>query len=1261
MRRHAKAATAGSNSAWSERPRALRTAMLLASLCVLASAALLAPAASFAVTSHTFLGEFGSASEPSFTEAQTLAVDQSTGDLLVFDSSAGTISRWHSDGTPSEFSALGSNVIDGSETPSGSLEGLSPRESQIAVDNSSGPAAGDIYLTQSGSHVIDVFAEDGHYLGRLSEASGAPFGESCGVGVDGAGNVYVGDFEGVVHKFTPSSSEPPEAWANPANFSMSTPCTLAAGLGATEGSLFVDEYGSGNNVKLDSTSGEAKYTVAKSFNTTVAVDPSSGHVLVVSQKLVSEYDASGATEASALSSFSASATIQGIAVDETSGDVYLSVEGDPHVEVYGPITLPNAVTGEATEVEIESALLNGTVSADGGPEAECEFQYATKAQFQANGFAGATDLPCVPPGPFTGAGATPVSAEATGLTPGTDYVFRVLGRNVNGTNSGQVHAFHTVPVPVIEAQAATAIGTADVTLGAKVNPEGHPTTYHVEYGATNAYGQSTAESAPIGFEGDESPHAVSVHIGGLSPGATYHFRFVATNQTGTGRGSDVAFGTYSTPPSYGPCANGQFRTGFGAALPDCRAYEQATPIDKHGADARDLVGVVEASNAGNRITFFTNGGLPTTGGSSGLAPYMASRGPAGWSSDGLLPLLDSGFRGVVIGWNPDLSRTLVGASSPSGSGLFLRDSDTGAFQPGPEGLSSFDQAHLAGYAADPDHLIFESPDSLLPSVPGSGTKLYDLDHGALSLVGRVPAGGAPSCDDESGPACVVPTAGSVAGAYEWFGPAECSFPGGASCLHYTQAQNAISHDGSRVFFTDIENDQVYVREDGVRTTEVSASQRSTPDPNGEKPAAFMDATPAGSKVLFTSCEKLTDDSTAVSNGEDSCIGEAQGQDLYSYDVESGELTDLTVDSNVSDAKGADVQGVLGASEDGSYVYFAANGVLAPGAAPGNCKINSSPIHTCNLYVSHDGVTTFIAQMRTGVAGGIGGNGEGNNWVPGYRQFTSTTKASRVSADGRTLLFSSTQSLTGYDNIGACSTSGPAPCAELYRYSAPSEELVCVSCNPTGAPPAGPGRLSTGSSQAASDTSLTAILTRNLSADGDRVFFESRDALLPSDTNGVADVYEWEAKGSGSCETESQDGGCIYLISSGTSPNASYFGDASANGDHVFFFTGQQLVPGDKDQLADVYDAAVEGGLASQHELTPPTCSTSACQANPAPPPDPTLGSAVFSGPGNAKKSPAARRCPKGKRAIKSRGKTRCVKAHKKARHHKRHSNRGGQK
>jgi hypothetical protein len=160
-----------------------------------------------------------------------------------------------------------------------------------------------------------------------------------------------------------------------------------------------------------------------------------------------------------------------------------------------------------------------------------------------------------------------------------------------------------------------------------------------------------------------------------------------------------------------------------------------------------------------------------------------------------------------------------------------------------------------------------------------------------------------------------------------------------------------------------------------------------------------------------------------------------------------------------------------------------------------------------------------------------------------------------------------------------------------------------------------------------------VLSRNLSANGKRAFFETPDALVPADTNGEGgcaivggqaqnypacrDVYEWEATGTGSCMSEVQAGGCLYLISSGKDDEPSLFGDANLEGDDVFFFTAERLVGQDKDDLYDAYDARIGGGLASQNQIEAPPCGGEGCKGSPTPALTTQVpGSASFTGPGD---------------------------------------------
>jgi hypothetical protein len=166
----------------------------------------------------------------------------------------------------------------------------------------------------------------------------------------------------------------------------------------------------------------------------------------------------------------------------------------------------------------------------------------------------------------------------------------------------------------------------------------------------------------------------------------------------------------------------------------------------------------------------------------------------------------------------------------------------------------------------------------------------------------------------------------------------------------------------------------------------------------------------------------------------------------------------------------------------------------------------------------------------------------------------------------------------------------------------------------------------------------AVLSRNLSSDGNRFFFQTPDALVAADTNGedgcepwgssnqrganvaCQDVYEWEAPGTGSCETDAPayspaNDGCIYLISTGESEQASFLADASADGSDVFIFTFEQLVGQDKDELLDVYDARIGGGLSSQNVVESAPCAGEGCrgQASGSPTAQ-SPGSAGFVGP-----------------------------------------------
>jgi hypothetical protein len=171
--------------------------------------------------------------------------------------------------------------------------------------------------------------------------------------------------------------------------------------------------------------------------------------------------------------------------------------------------------------------------------------------------------------------------------------------------------------------------------------------------------------------------------------------------------------------------------------------------------------------------------------------------------------------------------------------------------------------------------------------------------------------------------------------------------------------------------------------------------------------------------------------------------------------------------------------------------------------------------------------------------------------------------------------------------------------------------------------------------------------RYLSNSG-RLYFNSLDPLVPQDTNGTGDVYQYEPAGVGGCTGSrptytAANAGCVDLISSGTSNQASAFLDASESGKDVFFFTAAKLTGEDVDTRQDVYDAREGGGF--PEPARPVVCQGDACQQPATPPNHPTPGTSVIDGPGNLVQ------CPKGKQLQKGKCVKQKVKRHKK-KHHK---------
>ena len=941
---------------------------------------------------------------------------------------------------------------------------------------------------------------------------------------------------------------------------------------------------------------------------------------------------------------------------EPPGNLYVVnlSNSNPFLRAYGtaPDGCFSAFTGQASQVEETTATLNGTVNPKGSPVSECRFEYGPTTAY-------GSEAPCAESPAEIGEGETavPVHADLTGLAAATVHHFRLRATIGAAAEKGADATFKTKGPPLITDPHTVSATDTEATVAGLVNPEGLPTTYRFQYLSEADYlgqgesfdGPATQMSPELALGSDRAEHPVSTILDGLQPATTYRWRLLAQNtalhQEGRSASPPLTFTTYPSFSPAGGCANEALREGASRLLPDCRAYELVSPIDKNGGDIvaaqstlADSGGFVQSTPEGEAITYTS---LASFGGQPNafrFNQYLARRGGEGWSSEGIHPPANGkslaeqqGFYREFMAFTPDLCSAwlvdyqdppLVEGAAQGYPNLLRRDNcapGVGALEaltvPEPPPLpAETDSKYVypkSVQAVTPDgaHALFTAVAQLSPeAAPCCAKQLYDRFAGKARLVSVLPNG-------EAAATAVGVNAEAGSG---WEG----------------SLAGALSADGERAYWS--LQSSIYLREHpgqgrvagecdpaGLNACTREVSEQGP----GYGGAMFWAATPDGSAALFTQFNKAS-----------------SADELRLYDAES--KTSLLI--------APDVRGVAGHGDDLQRVYFVSNLAIAGAGANspwGDEALAGKP----NLYLwqaaEGGGETSFVGTL---VEGEVGQFEPGATFRP-YDLAANFTyqRATRASADGAVLAFDSRAPLTDYDNTAP----DGRPAVEVHRYDAETGELTCVSCNPSGARPT-TRELREPYTTPMEDhpTKVTAAAwiptwehpthaSGVLSADGSRLFFNSNDALLPRDTNGAPDVYQWEAAGTGACSAASpsylpQRRGCIDLISSGQSPAGSEFWEADADGSDVFFNTAQSLVSTDPG-LIDLYDARIGGGYAEK--VAASECEGEACQSPPPAPRFEAPASGAYKGPGNLKEAAKKKKCPKGSRKVTKRGKARCTK------------------
>ena len=1181
----------------------------------------------------------------------SLSIDDSTGDLYVTGQE--TVG-----GYPPYV-----EVFDGSGTLIPWYEGEFGQRAHVAVDNSLAPFAGPVYVSQGEGSSGPPFGDGSPRGVEKFSTSGAPVAFSASAS-------YIEGYEIVG---TPSGRFGAAGDKDPANVSVDSHGNLyvIAALESGGEPREVDEYEpSGRFVRAFS--GEETPGLGGSHNwggwggsgppVGVAVDSASGHLLVsVSDSLsgkgaVDEFEISSGRFLNQITETSPGRPLPSafeMAVD-SNGEFYVVNSTEHAVEVYGSgIFLPSSKLAEVTERRLGSAVLRGSINPEGLSLGACAFQYVTEEAFDKEGFSKPGTAECEP-----AASKIPVDdayhavqAKLTALASGATYRYRLLATSegaLGGTSETVSLAFTTPHAPRVDSTSATNVSSTFADLRAEIDPLGADTTYHFEYIAAVAYEKNLQQSeepfagaarAPTEAKGDvdigsggpsgDADARVVQQVGGLMSGTTYHFRVTARNEIEgkleTTHGLDT---TFTTSPM------------VVAGLPEGRAYELLTPPNKGSAE--DMFALPESehnefsnndtgypSESGEDFLLETKAAFGSSAASAENA-YVFSRSEHGWQTTALA----SGLLGV----------TSIDISPPVSSFVFdPHDLSRVAFGNLVGSLSSVSGTHRSTFFGSPggpyttvqsDKSVFKASELSLEETRAVGAS-RNLGQIVLESASHVLAPGAENQDP-----------GSDA-LYEWAGGGECQGEASGCALVNVDSEgsllsrcgatlgqgrfsgathNAVSADGSKVFFTapapSAKNGGAGCWNGGSVNAPQLYMRSGGVTTEVSAPEAGVSVPPGElHPAMYVGASEDGSkvfflSDTALTKGA-AALKQSNDPELYEYDAQAPEGERLVwISSGATGNAPAHVYTVPAVSADGTAVYFTAFGQLVSGAP----AVTGEEV---NVYrydtVTH--VTSYVATVddQRDYPSSNTGSDFGSQGVA--LNFALDTLANwYTTPDGRYLLFGTGRELTGQSTVEAA----PRDCPIMNTTGSPSSghcvELYRYHYEPGS--PSGGGLVCVSCAPDGAAPTSNAFFGHST---GSETPSSGPVQAMSDDGSHVffdtADALVPQ-DGNGTLDVYEWHDGGVSLISSGQDSAPSYFLGQSA-----------AVVAGVKVEAANVF-FGTHARLVSQDTDTAGDvydarvsggfgvsggagpCEGDACQNPPAAPLDATPGSLTFSGAGN---------------------------------------------
>jgi hypothetical protein len=1217
--------------------------------------------------------------------------------VMKFDSAGNFLAEnngsadWSSAGGLSDL-AFGStaNLIYGVQGPSGdiwkiALDATSPGRlvtgggfisgfADAAVDNSSGPHAGDVYVGYQGGYVArykpdgsaDEFAA-GQAYNVENRIVGTPTRlealNTFDIAVDPDGDLYVlagnAEFQSEIQRFDPS----------------------------------------GNFVR--------SYTGYPSANK-IAIDPTSGNILLYDPPgtpesegpVIWELDAGGTRLREITGKNSISANDQIGAVNEMSvgpdGRLYLS--GEPAVRLLSPADpLPRITYGPETDPTRTEIDVHATVDPNGaGDITSCKVEYGITYSYEAG------SVPCVPsPAPkFTT--PTAVSAHLSGLQAEDEYHYRVVVENAAGVRRGDGRSFKLTAVDDVTTGGATDVTTSSATLTGTYSDDGPAAKYFFEYGNTPALGQRFPLAPGADAAGGGGTVPVSSQLTGLQEGTTYYYRVAVSTVFGTSRGGIESFKTLQKPTIESFSANevtdtsanligrinpNGFATTYRFEYGQTPDYGQTAPVPDGTLEALTTVqsvnipidGLVSGSTYHFRLVAESVQGTTTTEDQTFdfFPPDCPNAQVRLETNSSYLPdcrayeLVSPGDAGgILLTWSAPPASSATQPARFGYSGVFgVLPGDVG-LPPNVLGDLYVAERTTSGwktkYVGLPSNMVLEQggPPSSGPGRPGGVLTDPSLSNFMVWNTGTI--GYVCPCSEGSMAPYILDPTGSI---IERLPSNLDQVPGGVDFKGDVKPSSDFSH----VFFSSrgpafVEGAPVAepgaAYDDNRETGEVELISTAPggggpvlKDPEAPESGDFIRfpaVSPNGSHVLMSTAAATGRHLYMHSGG--GTVDVSLGKDGKNHGVEfngmTGDGSEVLFSSReqLTDDDHDSSQDIFAWHEGGTVTRISA-GILGTGDTD-ECDtkwttkcdasvVTISPVGgpiglevtSDNIFSDSNGEVYFYSpEQLDGVRGLLG---KRNLYVyhEGQVQHVATLEVEKepfeptraltriqVSPTNEHAAIVTNSRITSYDNHGF---------AEMYSYDVDQRKLICVSCVPSGDAPT---------------ANVTASYNGLFMSDDGRTFFATKDSLVDRDINGLRDTYEYV-------------GGRPQLITTGLATRDTglqgYFVaglvGVSHDGVNVFIANYETLVSEDHNgQFLRFYDARSGGGFPADAPPAPCAAADECHGADSSPPvaPEITSGAKLGTG-GNAatEKHKKPKKCTKQQKKKKKKG---CKGAKKKA-------------